>query len=80
MKLKPISGESVASFFKRNGKLSAVARLGAEKKIKNGWEAVSTRYRIRDGDIIRLRSAVGGHSNSKGLQAVVRSIVLAQKR
>jgi len=79
-KINPIPGETVASFFKRNKKLSACARLGAEKKQDKGWVRVSTSYVIRSGDSIRLRSAQGGHSNARGLESVVRSIVLSQKR
>ena len=78
--LNPIPGESVASFFKRNGKLSAAARLGAEKNQGNGWEQVSLQYKVRQGDRIRVRSAKGGHSNANGLRAIARAILLAQKR
>lgn len=78
--LNPIPGESVASFLKRNKKLSAGAHLGAEKNSGNGWEEVSLRYRIRSGDRVRVKSAKGGHSNSSGLHSIARSIALAQKR
>lgn len=78
-KCNPMPGETVASFFRRNGKLSGAARLGAQKKISNKWETVSLRYRVKEGDILRVRPAQGRSSNSRGLLSLAKTIVLAQK-
>lgn len=79
-KTNHISGESVASFLKRNKKLSAGARLGVEKKTATGWETVPLRYTLKAGDIIRVKSAKGAERNAAGLRSLAREIVLRQKR
>ena len=76
----PIPGQTTASFLRKNGKLSAGARLGVEKKSGKGWEQISLRYRIQEGDRIRVRAAKGAHRNALGLTALARAIVLSQKR
>jgi hypothetical protein len=75
-----IAGETVASFLKRNKKLRAGSRFGAQKNAGNGWEDVKLDYRIKSSDRIRVKAASGGHGNARGLKALVRAIVLAQKR
>lgn len=76
----PVPGQTIASFLRRNGKLSAGARLGVEKKSGKVWEQVSLKYRIQEGDSIRVRPAKGSSRNALGLTALARAIVLSQKR
>jgi hypothetical protein len=77
---KPIPGETVASFLKRNKKLRAGSRLGAQKNDGNGWEDIPLHYRIRGSDKIRVKAASGGHRNALGLKELIKTIALAQKR
>ena len=75
-----VAGQTIASFLRKTGKLSAGARLGVEKKAGKGWEAVSLRYRVQEGDRIRVKAAKGSARNAMGLTALAKAIVLSQKR
>lgn len=79
-KTNPVPGESVATFLRKNKELSAGARLGVEKKTELGWESVSLRYVLKEGDFIRIRPAKGSTSDSLGLLDMVKSIVRAQRK
>jgi hypothetical protein len=76
----PVPGQTIAAFLRKNGKLSAGARLGVEKRAGKGWEQVSLKYRVQDGDRIRVKAAKGSARNALGLTALARAIVLSQKR
>jgi hypothetical protein len=77
--IQPIPGEAAARYFLRVGKLSAASRLGIQRKAGKGWESVSMFYRVKAGDRIRIRGAVGGSRHAGGLKTLVRKIVLQQK-
>ena len=77
--VQPIPGEAAARYFLRAGKLSAASRLGIQRKVGKGWESIGMSYRVKAGDRIRIRGAVGGSHHAGGLRTLVRKIVLQQK-